>query len=137
MELYSLFAVSLLAATVFPAQSEAVLAGLYLQGNHSAVLLVTVATLGNVLGACINWLLGRYLAYFQNRKWFPVKEAQLARAAYTYQRFGVWTLLFAWVPFVGDPLTIIAGLMRTNILLFAVLVTIGKAGRYVAIVSAL
>ena len=70
MDLLLLFAASLLAATIVPAQSEVVLAGLALAGNHSLVVLVAVATFGNVLGACINWLLGRTLEHFKNKRWF-------------------------------------------------------------------
>ena len=134
MDLLLLFAASLLAATIVPAQSEAVLAGLALAGNHSLVVLVAVATLGNVLGACINWLLGRYLEHFKNKRWFPVKEAALDKAARTYQCYGVWSLLLSWVPIIGDPLTVIAGLLRTPFPLFVLLVTIGKLARYVAVV---
>jgi membrane protein YqaA with SNARE-associated domain len=131
-----LFFSSLLAATIFPAQSEAVLVGLHLTGKYSAALLIFIATLGNVLGACINWLLGRYLEYFKQRRWFPVKQAALDKAARTYQRYGVWSLLFSWVPIIGDPLTVIAGLLRTPFPLFLLLVTIGKLARYVAVVVA-
>jgi membrane protein YqaA with SNARE-associated domain len=77
----------------------------------------------NVLGACINWLLGRYLEHFKNKRWFPVKEAALDKAARTYQRYGVWSLLLSWVPIIGDPLTVIAGLLRTPFPLFVLLVT--------------
>jgi membrane protein YqaA with SNARE-associated domain len=135
LDLLLLFAASLLAATIVPAQSEAVLAGLALAGNHSLVVLVAVATLGNVLGACINWLLGRYLEHFKNKRWFPVKEAALDKAARTYQRYGVWSLLLSWVPIIGDPLTVIAGLLRTPFPIFVLLVTIGKLARYVVVVA--
>ncbi len=137
LNLCGLFVSALLAATVLPAQSEAVLAGLHLTGNYSATLLVIVATIGNVLGSCVNRLIGMYLARFQGHKWFFVKEAHIARAMRVYRRFGVWSLLFAWVPVIGDPLTVIAGLLRTPLFLFLTLVTIGKAGRYIVIVSAL
>lgn len=136
LDMLLLFAASFLAATIFPAQSEAVLASLHLSGQYSAAFLVTVATIGNVLGSCTNWLIGRYAVHFQMGRWFPVKPLALARATFIYQRFGVWTLLFAWVPFIGDPLTVVAGFMRTHIVVFVILVTIGKAGRYIAIVSA-
>ncbi len=135
MDLLLLFTASLLAATIFPAQSEAVLVGLKLTGNYSPTLLIALATLGNVLGACINWLLGRYLEHFKSRRWFPVKEAALDRAARTYQRYGVWTLLLSWVPIIGDPLTVIAGFLRTPFPLFLLLVTIGKLARYIAVVA--
>lgn len=129
-----LFFSALLAATIFPAQSEAVLAGLSLTGDYNTALLIAVATLGNVIGAVINWLFGRYLEHFKNRRWFPVKETSLVKAAAIYQRYGVWTLLFSWVPFIGDPLTVIAGMLRTPFKLFLPLVTIGKLARYVAVV---
>ncbi len=135
IELLALFASSLLAATIIPAQSEVVLAGLHQTGDYSPALLIAVATCGNVLGACINWLLGRYLEYFKNRRWFPMKEAALDRAARIYHRYGVWTLLLSWVPVIGDPLTVIAGLLRTPFPLFLLLVTIGKLARYVAVVA--
>ncbi len=137
MELISLFFVSFLAATIFPFQSEALLATLHLSGDIKAGLLVIVATTGNVLGSCVNWLLGRYIEHFKHKRWFPANQKQLDRATRTYQKYGVWTLLLAWLPIIGDPLTIIAGLLRTNIVLFIILVTIGKAARYVALVGAL
>ena len=134
-ELLSLFAISFLAATILPAQSEMVLAGLQVAGKSSTVALVSVAILGNVLGAVVNWFLGKYLIHFQDRKWFPVKEKMINKATTFYQKWGVWTLLLAWMPFIGDPFTLVAGIFRTNIWLFLVLVTIGKAGRYLAIVT--
>ena len=137
MDIVLLFFASLLAATLFPAQSEAVLAALYLAGERDPVLLVAVATCGNVLGACVNWLLGRYLEHFKDRRWFPVKAAALDRAARAYRRYGAWTLLFSWLPLVGDPLTLVAGVMRVRFFLFFILVSIGKFGRYVALLAAL
>jgi membrane protein YqaA with SNARE-associated domain len=135
VDLLALFAAALLAATLFPAQSEAVLVALTLSGNHSVVLLVAIATFGNVLGACVNWLVGRYLEHFKDRRWFPINKAALERATRSYERYGLWTLLFSWVPFIGDPLTVIAGLLRTRFSLFLVIVTIGKLARYIAVVS--
>lgn len=121
---------------MFPAQSEVLLVALYLEKNHSAVTLVAVATCGNMLGACVNWWLGNYLEHFKNRRWFPVKQKGLDAASRTYQRYGVWTLLFSWVPFIGDQFTLIAGFLRTPFGLFFVLVLIGKLARYVALVYA-
>ena len=137
MELLLLFMAALLAATVIPAQSEAVLVGLLVQGGHSAVVLVLVATAGNVLGSCINWWLGRYLEHFKDRSWFPVKPESLAKASRFYQRYGMWTLMLAWVPVIGDPLTVVAGVLRVRFGLFVLFVTIGKAARDIAIAAAL
>ncbi|MDR9498405.1 MAG: YqaA family protein [Hydrogenovibrio sp.] len=125
----SLFAVSLLAATLFPAGSEALLLALASQG-HNLWWLWAVATLGNSLGSVVNYLIGRYLLHFQDRKWFPVSPQQLHRSQDWFQRYGLWALLLAWLPIVGDPLTLIAGVMRTPFWLFALLVTLGKALRY-------
>jgi membrane protein YqaA with SNARE-associated domain len=134
--LSGLFLTALLAATVLPAQSEFVLAGLHLAGTHDRFVLVAVATVGNVLGSTINWLLGRYLIHFQDRRWFPIKGRVLERARHFYQRWGVWTLLLAWTPVIGDPLTLVAGVFRTRLWVFLPLVTIGKAARYLALVMA-
>ena len=73
-----------------------------------------MATAGNVLGSVINWVLGRYLIHFQDRRWFPIKGHALEKATRAYQRWGVWTLLLAWVPLIGDPLTLVAGIFRTH-----------------------
>ena len=100
-----LFLVSLLAATIIPAQSESVLVALLLLGKHSPWLLVTVASVGNVLGAVISWLLGRYLETWRNSAWFPVSDDSLDRAQSWYHRLGRWSLLLSWLPIIGDPLT--------------------------------
>jgi len=134
--LAGLFLAALLAATVLPAQSEFALAGLHLAGAHNQYILVAVATAGNVLGSLLNWLLGRYLVHFRHRRWFPVKERSLERSTRIYERWGVWTLLLAWTPIIGDPLTFVAGIFGTSLWVFLPLVTIGKAARYLVIVLA-
>jgi membrane protein YqaA with SNARE-associated domain len=130
-----LFLTALLAATILPAQSEFLLAGLHLAGRHDRFVLVAVATAGNVLGSVINWVLGRYLIHFQDRRWFPIKGRALERATRFYQRWGVWTLLLAWTPVIGDPLTLVAGIFRTRLWVFVPLVTAGKLARYLGIVT--
>ena len=131
-----LFAASFLAATILPFQSELVLVGLLLSGDHPWPALLAVATVGNVLGAVVNWVLGRFFIHFRDRRWFPVKPATYAKVERWYARYGVWSLLFAWLPIGGDPLTVVAGAMRTNLALFVVLVTVGKLGRYAVLVAA-
>ena len=128
----SLFLVAFGAATLLPLQSEAVLAGLLLAGGQPAWALLLVATLGNVLGSLVNWVLGRFLADFRHRKWFPVSESAIERAQATC-RYGRWTLLLSWLPVIGDPLTLVAGLMRESPWVFLLLVTLAKAGRYLAV----
>ena len=130
-----LFLSALVAATLLPAQSELLLAGRGASGSYEVWLLLLVATAGNVLGSAINWALGRYLMHFQDRRWFPVKPRQIEKATAWFQRFGAWSLLFAWLPLVGDPLTLAAGILRVDFRLFLLLVTLGKAGRYAAVVA--
>ena len=133
MILIGLFAIALLAATILPLQSEAVLTALLLQGDYAPWLLVAIASVGNSLGSCINWWLGTALERFKDRKWFPVSQKSLAIAQTRYARYGRWSLLLSWVPFIGDPITVAAGLMKEKFSVFLVLVSIAKTGRYVAI----
>lgn len=128
-----LFVVALLAATVLPLQSEAALVGLLLNGTFSTTGLLAAAITGNTLGAAINWWLGRGLERFRERRWFPVKEPALARAQRWYRRYGRWSLLLSWVPIVGDPLTVIAGVMREPLPVFLALVGAAKAARYLVL----
>ncbi len=134
--LASLFAVSFLAATILPGVSEAYLLTLFYSGDYAAPLLVAVATTGNVCGAIINWWLGKYLMHFKHRKWFPVKEKELNRATKFYNKYGVWSLLLAWFPVVGDGFTLVAGVFNTSLWLFLPLVTLGKLARYSFVVYA-
>jgi membrane protein YqaA with SNARE-associated domain len=130
-----LFLSALVAATVLPAQSEAVLAALVLAGEQPIWALVLVASVGNVLGSVINWLLGRGLVTFRDKPWFPVSPAALARAEGHYKRHGRWSLLLSWVPIIGDPITVVAGVLRESIWVFLALVTVAKVGRYVVLVA--
>lgn len=126
----SLFLTAFVAATLFPAGSEAVLVGLLLAGDQPVASLLIVATVGNVLGSLVNWVLGRWIEHFRDRPWFPVKPAALAKAQSWYQRYGKWSLLLSWAPIIGDPLTVAAGLMRERLGVFLLLVTIAKFSRY-------
>ncbi|MCW0072896.1 DedA family protein, partial [Burkholderia pseudomallei] len=81
----------------------------------------------------INWVLGRGIEHFRDRRWFPVKPAALARAEGWYSRYGRWSLLLSWAPVIGDPLTVIAGVLREPLPTFVAIVTIAKVGRYLAV----
>lgn len=128
-----LFGSAFLAATILPFYSEVVLFALVKQGKP-ALLLVVTASLGNTLGAAVNWYLGRFLLHYQDRKWFYFKEEQVENMQHWFQRYGVWSLLFAWLPVGGDALTFIAGIMKVRFPLFLLLVGIGKSLRYIVVV---
>jgi membrane protein YqaA with SNARE-associated domain len=131
----ALFISAFLAATVLPVSSEAVLAGLVVSGRGDPVLLLAVATIGNTLGSVVTWILGRGIDTLRNRRWFPVTPDRYEQACRTFRRFGEWTLLFAWLPVVGDALTLAAGAARMNLGVFVALVAIGKAARYAVIIA--
>lgn len=125
----SLFVAAFVAATFVPFYSEIAVVGMLAMGENPELVLA-IATLGNTFGAAVNWLLGRFLLHYQDRAWFPVKGRQLGHAQRWFQRYGVWSLLLAWLPVGGDALTFIAGVMRVPFALFFILTAIGKAARY-------
>ncbi len=125
----SLFFTALLAATILPAYSEVLFAGLLMKG-HDPLALWCWATAGNTMGSAINWALAVFFLRFRERRWFPFKEKSLQSAQSWFQRYGVWSLLMAWAPIGGDALTFVAGLMRVRFALFLLLVAIGKGARY-------
>ena len=129
----SVFISAFLAATIIPAQSEAVLAYQLLTSPDALVSLVAVATLGNLLGAMVNWWLGRFFVQYSDRPWFPLRPESQRKAERFYRRYGRYSLLLSWLPFIGDPITVVAGALREPLWSFVLLVGIAKAARYVAI----
>jgi membrane protein YqaA with SNARE-associated domain len=125
----SLFATGFIAATLLPASSEVLLLALAQQG-YAPLGLWLAATSGNTLGSCVNWYLGKELLRFQHKRWFPVSPQQLHKAQLQFQRYGSWSLLLAWLPIVGDPLTLVAGTLRVRFSVFLMLVALGKGARY-------
>lgn len=130
-----LFAIAFAAATLIPTQSEIALASLLVAGQQSVVLLLAVASLGNIAGSALNWGLGRGVARFQDRRWFPVSAQALARAERWYRRWGRWSLLLSWAPVIGDPLTVAAGVLKEPFLPFLALVALAKVGRYLVVAA--
>ncbi|MCG8637792.1 MAG: DedA family protein [Desulfobacterales bacterium] len=127
-----MFLSSFLAATVLPLSSEVVL-GLLLAGGYGSGPVVAVATTGNVLGSVVNYWMGLAGSRWLTRKFSRVSAREIARARERFQSWGTASLLLAWVPVVGDPLTVVAGMLRINLFDFILLVTIGKLGRYLVI----
>lgn len=136
MTVWLLFLSAFGAATLLPLQSEAVLVALLLNGQYAAWCLIVVASVGNILGSCVNWYLGLKLEYYKNKPWFPVSESKMLKAQRTYQKYGYWSLLLSWVPIIGDPITLIAGLMKERFWRFLMVVSIAKIGRYCFIYAA-
>jgi len=131
-----LFAVAFVAATILPMQSEAALAALLVGGSFPTAALIAVASVGNVLGSVVNWLIGRGIERFRDRPWFPASPAKLDRATKWYRRYGRWSLLLSWAPVVGDPLTVVAGVLREPLWSFIAIVTVAKVTRYLVVAGA-
>ncbi|MGF1553941.1 MAG: YqaA family protein [Paracoccaceae bacterium] len=136
LSLAGLFAAAFGSATILPLQSEIVFYALQRAETASVFWLITVASIGNTLGAVVNWAMGLYAERWKGTRWFPVSERMLERSQRLWMRYGVWTLLLSWAPF-GDAFTIVAGIMRTPIALFLTLVALAKTGRYVALAYAI
>lgn len=131
--LLALFGVAFAAATILPLQSEALLTGLLLTTEHAPWALVAVASLGNILGSCVNWWLGRSIEHFKDRKWFPVKPQSLEKMQLMYAKYGRWSLLLSWVPLIGDPITVTSGIMKEKLATFVLFVGIAKTCRYIVV----
>ena len=128
---FQLFLISFLAATILPFSSEVVLTTMYLSNSFETYFLLIFASIGNIMGSITNWYLGKKITLFQNCKWFPVSREQLEGSRKYFQKYGLWSLLLAWVPIIGDPLTLLAGVLKVRFIIFFVLVSISKISRYV------
>ena len=126
----SLFTVAFMVATIVPFGSEAYFVTLLSMDKYNDLLLIIAASLGNVLGSVFNWVCGYYVNYFIKKSWFPLNNNMIDRGNKMFKKYGKWSLLLSWVPFIGDPITFVAGTLRYSLLPFIILVSIGKVGRY-------
>ena len=130
--LLALFGLSFLASTVLPLGSEWLLVALLLKG-HDPSTAITVATLGNTLGACTTYWIGIWGAPFIIQKVLRIKETDREKAERFYERYGSWSLLLTWLPVVGDPLCLVGGILKVGLGKFVFLVFCGKLARYVVV----
>ena len=131
---FQLFIISFSAATILPLSSELVLSTMLLTDSFDKYLLLVVASFGNILGSSVNWYLGKKILIFKDKKWFPANERQIAKGEIYFKKYGIWSLLLAWVPIIGDPLTIVAGLLRVKFFTFLILISISKISRYIFLI---
>jgi membrane protein YqaA with SNARE-associated domain len=129
--LIGLFLAALLAATPVPFNSEVPFIAMQAAG-WPALTLVLVASVGNILGSCVTYGLGRGIGGYRDHPRFPIRPVQMAKAENWFRRWGLWSLLLAWAP-GGDVLVAVAGLLRVPLAIFLVLVSIAKTARYAAL----
>ena len=127
----TLFISSFLSSTILPGHSEITLTTFILLEKYSQFFLIFFASFGNIIGSVINWYLGFYITKFVNKSWFPFKKKQLDYVSLWYLKYGKWSLFFTWVPIIGDPLTIVAGIFRVPLIIFITIVSISKILRYI------
>jgi len=120
-------------ATIVPFGSEAYFITLLSINKYNNLLLLIAASIGNVLGSVFNWVCGYYVNYFIKKPWFPIKKDKIVKGTEIFNKYGKWSLLLSWVPFIGDPITFVAGTLRFSLVPFLLLVSIGKVGRYLVI----
>ena len=120
-------------ATIVPFGSEIYFSSLIAIGKYNNILLLISASLGNILGSLFNWLCGYYFNFLLEKHWFPIKEKHINNAKVIFRKYGKWSLLISWVPFIGDPITFVAGTLRYSLIPFLIFVSIGKVGRYLVI----
>ena len=124
-----LFLLAFFAATILPLGSEWLLAALLLEGADPAIC-VSVATAGNSLGALTTYAIGLWGGPWLIERVLRIDPVRRERAERIYARYGIWSLLFSWLPIVGDPLCLVGGLMRIRLPRYIILVSIGKYVRY-------
>ena len=127
----NLFVLSFLASTILPLGSEALVVALIYQG-FSPFTVIMVATVGNYLGSCTTYYLGLKGRPVLEKYLSPSPE-KLEKSEKLFKRYGIYTLLFTWIPGVGDAITMVAGLTQLPFRSFSILVFLGKFGRYFAI----
>jgi membrane protein YqaA with SNARE-associated domain len=127
-----LFIASFLASTILPLSSEAFVL-LLITKNFNVIYIILVASVGNFLGACTSYYIGFAGRLHVIEKYFGVSRSQLTRAEKWFTKYGSWSLLFTWLPIVGDALPVMAGIMELKFVMFSILVFIGKFLRYAAL----
>jgi len=128
----SLFLLSFLASTLIPLGSEWLLVTLIVQG-FAPLPVVLVASAGNLMGACTSYGIGVCGSAFLTTRILRMGDRERVRAERFFAKYGIWSLLLSWLPVIGDPLCVAAGLMKVGFGRFALLVATGKVVRYAAV----
>ena len=128
----ALFLLSFLASTLVPLGSEWLLAALLVNGFDASIV-VAVATVGNSCGALTTYAIGLWGGPFLVQRVLRVSPESQQRSEHSFVRYGSWALLLSWVPILGDPLCLVAGVLRTGFWRFIVLVSVGKFVRYLVV----
>jgi membrane protein YqaA with SNARE-associated domain len=128
----SLFIISFLASTILPLGSEALVV-LLIRTEFNFFLVVAIATIGNYLGACTSYYIGYKGRLDIIEKYFSISKTKLGKADIWFQKYGTYSLLFTWVPAIGDVITVSGGILKLDFKKFSFYVIVGKMLRYAAV----
>ncbi|MBR6121120.1 MAG: DedA family protein [Prevotella sp.] len=122
-----------LAGSFFPFSSEAVMVGLMATGLDPWQLMI-YGTIGNVMGSVFNYSVGRMGKLEWIEKYLHVKKKDLDKAEKFMAGRGAWMGFFAFLPVLGSAITILLGLMRANVVITFISITLGKIFRYLILI---
>lgn len=131
--LWALFFSGFISATLLPGGSEVLLAWQLSEGAYDPWSLWAAVTSGNALGGVATFLMGWGIAHYYPCRVFD--KPHQVRAKEWLTRFGPFALIMSWLPLIGDPLCLMAGWLKTRFLLSLLMITLGKAIRYLLIVG--
>ena len=126
LELYGLFISAIMSSTILPGTSEVYVMSLINFSGHSKYLILTIATLGNSIGAMITFYMGFLFRRYKPSN-FRVKKIVL--------KYGEWSLLLSWMPLIGDIICIVAGYFKLNPIRSLLIIIFSKALRYIFIIE--
>jgi membrane protein YqaA with SNARE-associated domain len=129
-----LFFISFLAATLLPLSSEVAVATMFLS-QFNPVMILVAATAGNFSGALLNYGVGVWGDRFILSRYIDLPPQTKAAAKYRLEKYGAPFLFLAWLPVIGDPITVVAGVLRINLVWFTLWVATGKALRYAVVMG--
>jgi membrane protein YqaA with SNARE-associated domain len=128
----SLIITSFLASTILPFGSEGLVI-LLIYSDFDIFTVVMVASVGNYLGACTTYYIGLKGRTDIVEKHLSISKAQLGKAEKMFGKYGIYALLFTWLPGIGDAITAAGGLLNLPFKTFSIYVFSGKLARYVAV----
>ena len=127
-----MFLSALIAGTVVPFSSEAVLVALISMGLNP-IGCILAATAGNMIGGMTCYWLGSLGNMLWIEKYFGVNKKKLERAERFVKGRGAWMAFFMFIPFLGEAIGVVLGLMRANVWITAIAMFLGKSFRYIAL----
>ncbi|MAT97836.1 MAG: hypothetical protein CL608_11885 [Anaerolineaceae bacterium] len=131
---FGLFLISFLSASLLPLASEVFVVGMPPLGYNVWVVIV-VATVGSYSGSVVNYMIGKKGTDFVLGRYIKIDPKTWDRAERFYERWGPVALFFSWVPFIGDPLTAVAGALNMHFGIFSFWVLFGKTLRYLVLLG--